>query len=406
MKKWKEGIMLNKVMPIQNLPINSIKLINAALMEVGGFGSIKEFYDTAFVDTFGNIQWRQMYSEAPPTIEETYVQIKSKRGMPIMASYVAFDAEAPKIPTGSITATVGDMPRMKLSMDFNEKSLRDSLKIINHYGGRGNLQAIFDEFMKGNADLIYGLHSQINYSGLQIESTGKLVTTKINNGGGLEGLEFDFGVPKSNTRKAGGYGDKGKKKAWTDPDAFPIGDILDMLQYARNKLIPYGVIRMNEQTWDQLVNHPSTRASIAINSTMGQANEGNIQQLIFDDDTVMSYLRRIFKVPIEVVKTLAAVRAYDPKTRKVDILNIRAFAENTVVLRPAGIIGTLQSSLPTLDFATESNPVYTTEGGKFAIFQETYSKEKAMEFTAEFTGIPVLDIPDHMLYLNTAEAAS
>ncbi len=393
-------------MPMQNLSINSYNLINGALSVVGGFGSIREFFETGFADQYGGVKWRSLYTEATPTIEETYTQLSSKKGIPIMASYVAFDAEAPKLVGDKIQLNTGSMPRMKLSFDFNEKSLRDSLKIVKYYNGTPNYNGIYNAFLKNSVDLLSGLHAQINYTGFQIESTGQYISTEENNGGGLIGLQFDFGIPEENKKGAGGYGKQGKKKAWSDSSAYPIGDILDMIQYATDNFIPVGVIRMNKQTWNTLRNHTTTITQIAINSTSGLVQTDNIDKLYYSEKSVKSYLEDVFNLPIEVVDELSVVRAYNPKTRKLEKLPIRSFADNTVLLRPAGTIGELQSSLPTLDFATNSNPAYTTEGGLFAIYEEVYSKRKAMEITAEFTGIPVLNYPEYMLYLDTSKAAS
>jgi hypothetical protein len=84
---------------------------------------------------------------------------------------------------------------------------------------------------------------------------------------------------------------------------------------------------------------------------------------------------------------------------------MRGFADNTVVLRQAGLIGTLQWSMPSLAFATAANPAFLTENGMMRVAQYIDSRAEAMKFEAKFIGIPVLENPEFMLYLDTATAA-
>ena len=85
---------------------------------------------------------------------------------------------------------------------------------------------------------------------------------------------------------------------------------------------------------------------------------------------------------------------------------LTAFADNMVVLRPAGKIGTIQWKRVTNLFSTVDNPLYYAENGLVAIQQVVESKQRFMQFTAESHSLPVPDNINNFLYLKTNEADS
>lgn len=393
--------------PMMNQPKSAYDLINASVQVVGGYSSLTEFYNEAFVNLYGGVKWKTLFNIGSPSVEETWSQTSMKNYLPSMARYLAFDAEKPKLVTRGFSGSSGNMPRMGISTSYNEKSLNDGLKIINNYAGRPDLQGIYNSFVLSNTDLINSMHMRMNYSSFQIESTGELVMTELDNGGGVTDVKFDFRVPATNKRKAGGFGAKGKKLAWSDESAFPIGDLIDMDKYATDHFMVLDVFRMDKQTWQMLVDHPTTKRAVMVKATNGLIQQAYLGDYPVDDEAVQAYLTRTLKLPrVEIVDEIAAVDVYDPEVRKVVQKPMRSFKPGTVVLRKSGKIGTVQWSLPTLEFSTPGNPVFTVENGMFQIQNETWTKNRAREISAEFTGIPVLEISQNILYLDVTQAAS
>ena len=393
--------------PMMNQPKSAYDLINASVQVVGGFSNLTEFYNEAFVNLYGGVKWKNLFNIGSPSVEETWSQTSMKNYLPSMARYLAFDAEKPKLVTRGFSGSSGNMPRMGISTSYNEKSLNDGLKIINNYAGRPDLQGIYNSFVLSNTDLINSMHMRMNYSAFQIESTGKLVMTEIDNGGGVTDVEFDFRVPATNKRKAGGFGAKGKKLAWSDENAYPIGDLIDMDKYATDHFMVLDVFRIDKQTWQMLVDHPTTKRAVMVKATNGLIQQAYLGDYPVDDEAVQAYLTNTLKLPrVEIVDEIAAADVYDKETRKVIQKPVRSFKPGTVVLRKSGKIGTVQWSLPTLEFSTPGNPVFTVENGMFQIQNETWTKNRAREISAEFTGIPVLEISQNILYLDVTQAAS
>lgn len=391
--------------PIMNQPKSAYDLINAAVRNAG-FANLIEFYNTAFVNKYGGVKWKSLFTVGTPSIEETWTQQEMKNYLPSMARYIAFDAEKPKLVTRGFSGSSGNMPRMGISRDYNEKSLRDGLKILNNYGGRPNLEAIFDNFVVANTDLINSIHSAINYTAFRIESTGEFEMNEYGTGS-ITGVAFDFRVPAKHKRKAGGYGSHGKKVAWSDENAFPLGDLVDMSEYAENNFIMADVFRMDKKTWRMLVNHPSTIRALALKGSNFMIDNQYIGEYVISETDVKNYIVDTLGIqPVDIVDEISAIDVLDPETRKIIQKAVRGFNPGTVVLRKSGTIGTLQWSIPTLEFSTPGNPVFTVENGMFQIQNVTYTKDRAREISAEFTGLPVMEISQQILYLDVTQAAS
>lgn len=385
------------------LSYSSYALLQNAIQEFG-YDNLSVFYETAFADKFGGVKWRDMYSLGQGSISETYTQIKNEKGLPVMASYVAFDAEGGTIANEGFEMSAGQMPKMSLGFEYNDKSRKEEAKLLS-MGAQLPLGSVFDSFLVNNTKIIGGVHSQINYTGFQIESTGGFTTTAVNNVGSFAGLAFDFGVPTANKKKAGGYGTSGAKYAWSSASANPIGDLRDMHKYAVDNLIPVGVFRMNRATFNKLRDHATTKSAINVSLYPGIA-AANLTSIVVMDAQINAYLTGIGLPPIEIVDELSLVEVFDPATRTMVRKSVRGFKDNTVLLRPAGQIGTLQWSTPYLGHATVAEPAFVTEGGMMRVSQYVNPRKESTRFEATFIGIPVLDMPDYMLYLDTSEAAS
>ena len=389
--------------PTGTIDSSMYALLQGALAS-GGFDSMKVFFETAFADKFSQVRWTQLYDEAPGSVYKEYRQTIGEKSVPVIARYVAYDGDAPKISTDTIEVSSKNMPRMKLAYDTNEKSMDELQKLIQQMNAMPNYSQLLEQFIVNTAKLISGIHNQITYTGLQIFSTGKYTSTEVNNGGGLVGLEFDFQVPADNKKKAG-FGTYGTKYAWSSASAYPIGDLLDLMELGDANFTPVGVIRMNKSTWYTLKNHASTRSAVAIQITGGSVSDSNLTKYAVTDAQITMHLEGLGIAPIEVIDDIFTISAFDAATRGMKKKKLRGFADNVVVASPAGKVGELQWSFPNTSFGTAANPVYVTEGGKVKIKQLIDTAAETMSFEAEFTGIPVPNNVNDLLYLDISQAA-
>lgn len=386
------------------------KLLNGAIMSAG-YADIAAFFRDEFTEnTFPNAKWAELFPAGEENESGEYFQFTGINTRPIMASYTSFDAEGQLIANDGFKVQSKDMPRMRLAMNYNEKSFRDGQK-IQRLQGIPEWAKMYSSFLKDTTDLVAGIHTMRSYTALQIESTGKFLTDSNNNAGGVQGLLFDFlaGQPDSNRRKAGAFGKKnapkGKKKAWTDADAYPIGDLQDMFwTYRKETNSPYaGVFRMSEATFDLLVSHPTTVKEVALWKTGYLADAANLANVNVSEAEINDYLVNRLRLPkISVEDWYGVYQCLDPKTQLRKKAPLQAFADGVVLLRPEGAVGEYQWQSPTTLFATNINPMYVSDGGRIGVQQETYSLRKAMHFVAESTGMSVPRNIDYFLYCDIA----
>jgi len=390
--------------PTGSYDATTYALINGALSAYG-YDNMQVFLDTAYADFFNQVKWTQFYDEAAPSLAGEYKQLRGDKSIPVMASIVSYDGEAPKITTDQIQISSGNLPRMKLGFDANEKSMLEMKKMMVNFQAVPNFEILFNQFTLNVGKLLSGIHSLITFAGLQILSTGAYTTTVLNNGGGLQGLAFDFGVPVANKLKCGS-GSYGTKYDWSSASAEPIGDLLDIQAFAKLNFINIGEFCMNDATWMIFKAHSKVRQAVAIKMTGGTLAAANYTLYPVTDSELRVYLEGLGMPPINVIDDVATVGVFDTATRTMKKRPLRGFANGVVVARPAGSFGELQWTYPDLSFATPSNPAYTSEGGKFAVFQETDSKKKSTEFIAEFTGIPVPSRIEDTIYLDITAATT
>ncbi|SBV91939.1 major capsid protein [uncultured Dysgonomonas sp.] len=386
------------------------QFLTGAVMQAG-YADVSAFFRDEFNEnTFPNAKWSELFPAGEENESGEYVQFTGISTRPVMANYVSFDSEGQLIANDGFKVQSKDMPRMRLGVNFNEKSFRDGQKIIRQQG-IPEWAKMYSSFLKDSTDLIAGIHMQRSYTALQIESTGKYITSKDNNNGGVIGLQFNFleGQSDKNRRLSGYFGNpkspKGVKKSWSDPDANPIGDLQDMYWTYKNELgnpaIP--VFRMSEDTFNTFVSHPKVIEAVALWRSGYLAATDNLLKINVTESQINSYLETELRLPrISIEDWNGVVQTLDTKTQKRTKSLRQGFNDGTVLLRPIGTVGELQWQSPTTIFATNVNPMYLADGGRIGVQQETYSMRKAMHFVAESTGIPVPRNIDFFLYMDVA----
>jgi hypothetical protein len=387
------------------------RLITGALAgSAGRYESLEVFFRDEFGEnSFPAAKWKELFTVAEENETGEYTQMTGVNTFPVMASYTSFDAEGQLIANDGFKVTSKNMPRMKLALNFNEKSFRDGQKIAR-LGGTPEYNRVFSSFNKDASALIAGCQVLRSYTALQVESTGKYISDATNNAGGLLNLTFDFtvGQPPTNRRLAGYFGGTtkyGVKEAWSDATANPIGDLRDMYwTYKQETRVPFkGLFRMSENTLNLLLEHPTTKAAVAIWKTNGLVSADNLAQYYVTPADINEYMTSRLQLPaISAEDWHGTYQVIDPATQKIKKTPLQAFNDGVVLLRPEGFVGDLQWQSPTTLFATSSNPMYLADGGKIGVQQEIFSQRKAMHFTAESTGITVPRNIDYFLYCDVA----
>lgn len=387
---------------------NFYDLIKYALLQKG-YPSIADFIRDAPNYWYDEEVWKELFplnSYENPTrafeqkIGDTYV--------PVMATYLADDAETPIITTNGVEHRTNEIPRMGQGFLFTAKSYEDARKMARA-GVDALVNSVYDQFSLDTMKLIRGIHTQRSFTALQIESKGSYITTKQNNNGGIEGFRIDMNPVAANRKGAGGFGNKGVKAAYSSDDANPLGDLQDMFEYGwKNRLLSpdpsKSVTRMSYDQWEVIKNHPSVKKAVALWKTGYLASVDNLGAVNITDGDMNAYLQSL-KIPtISVSNTYGFYERVNKDTQRIEKVPMSAFAENTIVMRPAGAMGTTQWCKESNIFSTPDVPTYYTDGGAIAMQEDTNARARGKKFSAVSLCVPVPTAIERVLYLNTAEA--
>lgn len=388
---------------------NFYDLVNFALLQKG-YASIADFIRDAPNYWFDDEVWKEIFPIAPYENESrTFMQKIGETYTPVMATYLAEDAETPLISNEGFEMKTNEIPRMGQGYLFNSKSYDDARK-LNRVGVQAVVNTAYDAFSLDVMKLIRGIHTQRSFTSLQIESKGSYITTKQNNNGGIVGFKIDMNPLASNKKGAGGFGTRGVKAAYSDDSANPIGDLQDMFEYGwRNRIVSVdrtrSVFRMSDATWESIKNHVSTKKAVALWKTGYLASAENLGGVNITDADLQGYLTSLNLPAVSISKTYGFYERVNKDSQKIEKVAMSAFAENTVVLRPAGAMGQMQWARVSNLFATPDVPMYYTDGGAIAIQEDKNARAKGIKFSAETLCVPVPTAIERVLYLNTAEAA-
>lgn len=361
---------------------------------LGGESGIRAIIDTVN-SKYNNTNWKSHFNWDIPQMGLTFNVLTAKSNIAPMASVIDVNSPKPLRAKQGFGGYGGAIPKLGHGFDNEEQTLRDQ-QLLAANGGSYSISAIAELLYNDVDQLVQGAHSRINYMDDQIRSTGFLRINVDNNPDGIV-LDVDYRVPSENFLKAG-FG-KAPKKAWSDPTANPVQDLIDMAKYADDNNIAYDVFEMSKVLWNEFLYHPSviswTRARMGLASSAPTYPIGET-----DVRNAVAGFGGIPPIIINDTKYNAQVDGEDTF--------IKAFNEGNVVLRPSGLLGKVKNaiSMHTLAPSTADNLRSTVEGGRIAILNQWDARKLINHIELEGYAIPTLDNPKNLLILDTTEAAS
>lgn len=391
---------------------NFYELVNAAA-RYGGYGSIAEYLRKAPDYWFNDEVWRTLFPlEARENPTRIFQQKIGNTYVPVTAVYLADEAETPLMTNEGFEMKTGEIPRMGNGYLYDAKAYEEARALSRIAGNDAALSAVLEAFFVDTNKLLRSIHTKRSFTALQVESTGRYVTTEANNAGGLVSFSIDMHPLDANKGLCGGWlatGGEGTKYAWTSASANPIGDLRDMWKYAwtHQKLSAdpnANVFRMNNATWTALLNHPTTRAAVAMWKTGYLADATTAAAVPVMEGDMRAYLKASGLPDVEVDITFGFTKKLNAK-QEIEAVSTAAFADNVVVLRRKGAMGTFQWKKVSNIFATASSPVYYADGGSIAIQEDIYSVQQGTKFSANSLCVPVPHSIESVLYLDTSQAA-
>lgn len=359
---------------------------------LGGEKPVKAIIDEAAAK-YDVVSWKGNYNWAEPQMGLTFNVLTAQMNNAPMASVIGVNDPKPLRSVGGYGAYGGNIPKIGHGYEIQEQTMRDE-QIVFSRGGDVSVRAIANLLFKHSDSLIQGYHSRLNNFDDQLRSTGKVIVNVDNNPDGIL-LEVDYRVPTKNFLKAG-FG-LAPKLAWSDPNAKPIQDLIDMVKFADDNDIVYGVIEMTKTKWNQFASHPNVltwvRQRMKLDPALGYpVTSSDVRAALVGFDLP----------PIVVVdhKQFAESDGFNT--------GVSGFNEGNVVLRPSGILGEMKCavSMHTLAPSSPTSLRTSVEGGRIAILNKWMDTELINHIELEGYAIPTLSNPKNLVILDTTEAAA
>jgi hypothetical protein len=374
---------------------------------LGGAVDFQEFVDVMLAEKYNAPQTEGFMWDDNIQIDFSYEQLEAELGIYAMATFV--DISSPGGTHANSTASIskGQIPRFKHGFTMDEKTIREQMILAQRFGSvTPAMQEQLAKILFNSTDkLIGGNYNTLTYMRHQAVSTGQFAITATNNPGGIANLTFDFGVPAANKKKAGGFGSTGTKYAWSDTtNSNPIGDLMDMVKFAKDNRIPVGNFEMSDALYTSFLFHPKVKEKVAL-FLNANANISNLSNMLIGETALKAFMSELRLPAITVIDSLVQVDKYNAATRAVEYTDIRPFDEAVVVLRPAGQLGTIKAVEPIV-LQDPAARIALFDGGRTVLTQTFDSKNRIQYIESELTALVVPNTSRYILQLTTDEAAS
>jgi len=192
----------------------------------------------------------------------TFSSMEGTVGAKVMADIVAIGSKAPRKGREFVENIKGDIPKVEIARDLNEKDLLTIQQLRNSvaaYPTNAGIKAqLIDKIYEDPQFCIDGVNARLEWMSKQLVSTGKYKTTATNNGG-VANVSADFRVRAQNALKK-----------WAEADANPIEEVEKYQEEAKGKGYSYAVVVMSRATLNQVLKNKNTRAfvlGVPINAT-------------------------------------------------------------------------------------------------------------------------------------------
>jgi hypothetical protein len=360
--------------------------------QLGGEKGMRALYDL-FDEKYNNASWKGHFPWDTPQYDLTFNVLTAQSNIAPMASIIDINAPKPTRSTQGYGTYGGAIPKLGHGFDIVEQTLRMQ-QVIFSQGGAVNPRILADILFNKADKLIQGAHNRMTYMDDQVRSTGKLIINVDNNPDGI-GIEVDYRVPAENFLKAGF--NQASKLAWSDPNADPIQDLLNMVEYADKHNIVYGTFEMSKSLFNTFLSHPKVLEWVRARMKIAD----NVSYPLGRTEVIAA---------LDGYGSLPPIKIYDGKqVYEEDGISksIHGFSDKNVVLRPSGAIGKMKNavSMHTLAPSTPVDFRTTVEQGRIAILNQWDSRSLINHIELEGYAVPALDNPKNILILDTTEAA-
>jgi hypothetical protein len=192
-------------------------------------------------DLLKKMYWQQFFP-LKYTTQLTWESLAGSGGNPVMADVIEYNASAPLKSRRVVSKTTGDIPKLALKRQMDEKDMNDYNILKALAMGDANRNALLD-IVFNDPDFCYtGVMARTEFLAMQALSYGAIALTTSNNNGIITEVDCDFGIPSANKT--------GAAVIWsTAASATPIADFIKIQETARAAGYPLAYVLMDRATF-------------------------------------------------------------------------------------------------------------------------------------------------------------
>ncbi len=132
------------------------------------------------------------------TTQLTWESLTGSNGSPVMADVIEYNASAPLKTRRVVTKVTGDIPKIALKRQMDEKDYNEYNTLKALAQGNASRNALLD-IVFNDIDFCYtGVMTRTEYLAMQALSYGVISLTTSNNNGIITEANVDFGIPAAN----------------------------------------------------------------------------------------------------------------------------------------------------------------------------------------------------------------
>ncbi len=221
-----------------------------------------------------NMFWQKFFP-LKYTTQLTWESLSGSGGNPVMADVIEYNASAPLKTRRVISKTNGDIPKIAIKRQMDEKDYNDYIT-LKALANDSNKSALLD-LVFNDVDFCYtGVMARTEFLAMQALSYGAISLTTANNNGIITEVACEFGIPSANKT--------GVTTSWaTAASATPIADITTVqaaakaagysLKYAIMDLATFRLMVATTEVKDQYAVYQRVSISRKTTPTLADLND-------------------------------------------------------------------------------------------------------------------------------------
>ena len=358
---------------------------------------------------------------AEPQLDFTYEFLEASGRIKTMATYVDLNSEP--LARGKeveLAKLEGTIPRQKRKINRGENDYRKELialkdaDIMARFRGEAPAEGVKAYLANNLFDTLSEIpdshNASITYQVGQMKSARKLVLTEDNNKGGIIGAEFSAQVPEENIVTEEWYTVDAEGKITYVEGVDPIMVLkkkIRAIKQDRYKGYKNVAVEINGKTLFTIAEHPAVLTKlgyslrpelmVSANNDKNALKVGTDAYYSNQDGYMTDYIKRAIGADQLIVNdTIVGVDKLNNATKKFEQKKLDVFEEGTILIRPAGIIGSIFNVVP---LRPDGQAIVAGIFGGRGIIEYRYNREtRTQTWVSELTALAVPNAPKKLHY--------